>query len=234
MHGVPFTLKDCVEVAGLRATQGSKILADNISTGDSTVYKRLKGAGGILLGKTNLPEFALWWETNNLLFGATQNPWKLGYTPGGSSGGEGASLATGMSPLGVGTDLGGSIRQPSSFCGLAGLKPTLGRVPYTRVVPQTLFRAIHVGPMARNVQDVALALSIMAGPDGEDIYAPPVPRPRLHRPGWSFAQAADRVEPNGRDAGRRGSAEGSGKGGRRTLGAGDGGGSGGNTGAGDQ
>ena len=177
LHGVPFTLKDCVEVAGLPATQGSKILADNISTGDSTVYKRLKGAGGILLGKTNLPEFALWWETNNLLFGATQNPWKLGYTPGGSSGGEGASLATGMSPLGVGTDLGGSIRQPSSFCGLAGLKPTLGRVPYTRVVPQTLFRAIHVGPMARNVQDVALALSIMAGPDGEDIYAPPVPVP---------------------------------------------------------
>ena len=177
IHGVPFTLKDCVEVAGLRATQGSLILKDNISAQDSTVYKRLKGAGGILLGKTNLPEFALWWETNNRLFGATHNPWKIGYTPGGSSGGEGASLATGMSPLGVGTDLGGSIRQPSSFCGLAGLKPTLGRVPYTRVVPQTLFRAIHVGPMARNVQDVALGLSIMAGPDGEDIYAPPVPVP---------------------------------------------------------
>ena len=81
LHGVPFTLKDCVEVAGLRATQGSLILKDNISTQDSTVYSRLKGAGGILLGKTNLPEFALWWETNNLLFGATQNPWKLGYTP---------------------------------------------------------------------------------------------------------------------------------------------------------
>ena len=177
IHGVPFTLKDCVEVAGLVASQGSMILKDNISTQDSTVYSRLKGAGGILLGKTNLPEFALWWETNNLLFGATHNPWKIGYTPGGSSGGEGAALATGMSPLGVGTDLGGSIRQPSSFCGLAGLKPTLGRVPYTRVVPQTLFRAIHVGPMARNVQDVALELSIMAGPDGEDIYAPPVPVP---------------------------------------------------------
>ncbi len=177
IHGVPFTLKDCVEVAGMKATQGSKILADNISAKDSTVYERLRGAGGILLGKTNLPEFALWWETNNLLFGATHNPWKIGYTPGGSSGGEGAALATGMSPLGVGTDLGGSIRQPSSFCGLAGLKPTLGRVPYTRVVPQTLFRAIHVGPMARNVQDVALELGIMAGPDGEDIYAPPVPVP---------------------------------------------------------
>ena len=180
IHGVPFTLKDCVEVAGLRTTQGSKILAENVSAEDSTVYKRLKGAGGILLGKTNLPEFALWWETSNLLFGATHNPWKIGYTPGGSSGGEGAALATGMSPLGVGTDLGGSIRQPSSFCGLAGLKPTLGRVPYTRVVPQTLFRAIHVGPMARNVQDVALELGIMAGPDGEDIYAPPVLRAGLH------------------------------------------------------
>ena len=178
IHGVPFTLKDCVEVAGLRTTQGSKILADNISTEDSTVYRRLKGAGGILLGKTNLPEFALWWETNNLLFGATHNPWKIGYTPGGSSGGEGAALATGMSPLGVGTDLGGSIRQPSSFCGLAGLKPTLGRVPYTRVVPQTSIsghtRRAHGAEACKTWHSSS---SIMAGPDGEDIYAPPVPVP---------------------------------------------------------
>ena len=107
IHGVPFTLKDCVEVAGLRTTQGSKILADNISTEDSTVYRRLKGAGGILLGKTNLPEFALWWETNNLLFGATHNPWKIGYTPGGSSGGRGPRWQQGCRRWGWGRIWGG-------------------------------------------------------------------------------------------------------------------------------
>ena len=175
LHGVPYTLKDCVEVSGMRTTQGSRLFADFASRQDATVYKRLKGAGGILLGKTNLPEFALWWETDNLVFGPTHNPWNLERTTGGSSGGEAAAIATGLSPLGVGTDLGGSIRQPSSFCGLAGLKPTLGRVAFTGIQPQTLLRATHAGPIARTVQDVALGLSILAGPDGVDIYAPPVP-----------------------------------------------------------
>ncbi len=177
LHGVPYTLKDCVETAGLRITLGSRLFEDTTSQIDATVYTRLKQAGGILLGKTNMPEFALWWETDNLVFGRTHNPWDLNRTPGGSSGGEAAAIATGLSPLGVGTDLGGSIRQPASFCGIAGLKPTLGRVPYTGVQPQVLLRAMHVGPMARNVKDIALAMSVMAGPDGVDIYAPPVPVP---------------------------------------------------------
>ena len=175
LHGVPFTLKDCIETAGLRMTLGSRLLADNVSQQDAVVYTRLRRAGGILLGKTNMPEFALWWETGNLVFGLTRNPWNLDYTAGGSSGGEASAVAGGLSPLGLGTDLGGSIREPSSFCGLVGLKPTIGRVPYTGIQPQVLFRSIHVGPMARNVRDAALALSVLAGPDDQDPYAMPVP-----------------------------------------------------------
>ncbi|MEE9199404.1 MAG: amidase [Dehalococcoidia bacterium] len=177
LHGVPYTLKDCVEVAGLRTTQGSKLFEDYVSRKDATVYARLKNAGGILLGKTNLPEFALWWETDNLVFGRTCNPWDLERTPGGSSGGEAAAIASGLSPLGIGTDLGGSIREPAHLCGIVGLKPTLGRVACTGIQPQTLLRATHAGPLARTVQDIALGLSIIAGPDGLDIYAPPIPVP---------------------------------------------------------
>ncbi|MFQ5872412.1 MAG: amidase [Dehalococcoidia bacterium] len=177
LHGVPYTLKDCVETAGLRTTQGSKLFENYVSKSDATVYTRLRDAGGILLGKTNMPEFALWWETDNLVFGRTCNPWDVERTPGGSSGGEAAAIVSGLSPLGVGTDLGGSIREPAHFCGIFGLKPTLGRVPYTGIQPQTLLRAMHAGPLARSVQDIALGLSIMAGPDDLDIYAPPVPIP---------------------------------------------------------
>ena len=177
LHGVPYTLKDCIETAGLPRTLGSKLFQDYVSQEDATLYTRLQNAGGILLGKTNMPEFALWWQTDNLVFGQTRNPWNLGRTSGGSSGGEGAAIASGLSPLGVGTDLGGSIRMPASFCGIAGLKPTLGRVPYTGIQPQALLRAIHAGPMARTVQDIALGLSIMAGTDGRDTYSPPVPVP---------------------------------------------------------
>ena len=177
LHGVPYTLKDCVQVAGMRTTLGSRLFDEYVSDVDATLYTRLKNAGGILLGKTNMPEFALWWQTDNLLWGLTPNPWDPARTTGGSSGGEASALACGLSPLGVGTDLGGSIRQPASFCGLAGLKPTLGRVPYTHILPQAILRAIHVGPMARTVADVALELSITAGPDGLDTFAPPVPVP---------------------------------------------------------
>ena len=154
----------------------------------------VRNAGGIFLGKTNMPEFALWWQTDNLLWGQTPNPWNPELTSGGSSGGEASAIACGLSPLGVGTDVGGSIRQPAAFCGLAGLKPTLGRVPYTGILPQTLLRAIHVGPMARTVNDVALELSVAAGSDGLDLFAPPVSVPdylHLDQPltdlkvGWS-------------------------------------------------
>ena len=177
LHGVPYTLKELVETAGTRMTLGSRLFENYVSQVDATLYTRLKDAGGILLGKTNMPEFALWWETDNPVFGRTCNPWNLERIAGGSSGGEAAAIASGLSPLGVGTDVGGSIRAPANFCGIAGLKPTIGRVPFTGVQPQTLLRAMHAGPMARTVQDIALGLSIMAGTDGLDVYAPPVPVP---------------------------------------------------------
>ena len=176
-HGVPYTLKDCIETTGMRMSLGSKIYNDYISQQDAEVYTRLKNAGGILLGKTNMPEFALWWETDNEVFGLTRNPWNLERTPGGSSGGEVAAIAAGLSPFGLGTDLGGSIRAPASLCGVVGIKPTLGRIPYTGIQPQTLHRAIHVGPIARTVADVALGMSILAGADDVDLYTPPVPVP---------------------------------------------------------
>lgn len=177
LHGIPYTLKDCIETAGIRMSLGSKIYDGFVSQQDSEVYTRLRAAGGILLGKTNMPEFALWWETDNEVFGTTRNPWNLDRTAGGSSGGEVAAIAAGLSPFGLGTDLGGSIRAPASFCGVVGLKPTLGRVPYTGIQPQTLLRAIHVGPIARTVGDVALIMSVIAGADDVDLYCPPVPVP---------------------------------------------------------
>ena len=140
-HGVPYTLKDCIETTGMRMSLGSKIYNDYVSQQDAEVYTRLKNAGGILLGKTNMPEFALWWETDNEVFGLTRNPWNLDRTAGGSSGGEVAAIAAGLSPFGLGTDLGGSIRAPASLCGVVGIKPTLGRIPYTGIQPQTLYTA---------------------------------------------------------------------------------------------
>jgi aspartyl-tRNA(Asn)/glutamyl-tRNA(Gln) amidotransferase subunit A len=206
LHGVPYTLKDCIDTAGIRATRGSKLFEGFVPQADATVYTRLRQAGGILLGKTNMPEFALWWETDNLVFGRTNNPWNLSRTAGGSSGGEAAAIASGLSPLGVGTDLGGSIRAPAHFCGIVGLKPTIGRVPYTGIWPQALLRAMHPGPMARTVGDAALGLAILAGADGLDPYAPPVPVPNYSldgplpelRVGWTsekgFAPVSKEVQ----------------------------------------
>ena len=177
LHGVPYTLKDCIETAGMPMSLGSRIYDGYVSRQDAEVYTRLKAAGGILLGKTNMPEFALWWETDNEVFGLTRNPWDLGRTAGGSSGGEASAIAAGLSPFGLGTDLGGSIRAPASLCGVVGIKPTLGRIPYTGIQPQVLHRAIHVGPIARTIGDVALGMSVLAGPDDVDLYTPPVPVP---------------------------------------------------------
>ena len=177
LHGVPFTIKDCIDNKGVRTTRGSLLFADYYPRDDATVVKRLLGAGGIFLGKTNMPEFALWWETGNLVHGFTENPWMLGRTCGGSSGGEASAIAGGLSPLGVGSDVGGSIRWPAHATGIVGLKPTHGRVPLTGHFPETLLRYMHVGPMARTVRDVGLALSIMSGPDDSDPYALPVPIP---------------------------------------------------------
>ena len=177
LHGVPFTVKDCVDTAGVVTTRGSRLFEDHIPAADATVVTRLKDAGGIFIAKSNMPEFALWWETDNLVYGRTENPWMIGRTPGGSSGGEAASVASGMSPLGIGSDVGGSIREPANYCGIVGLKATHGRIPLTGHWPDTLLRFMHVGPIVRSVGDAALALGIMAGPDGADHYALPVPVP---------------------------------------------------------
>lgn len=177
LHGVPFTIKDTFDTAGLRTTRGSLLFADNVPERDATVVARLRVAGGILLGKTNTPEFALWWESGNRVFGTTSNPWDLSRTSGGSSGGEAAAIAAGLSPLGLGSDLGGSIRLPAAHCGCVGFKPTHGRVPLTGHFPETILRFMHVGPLARSARDAALALSLIAGPDGVDPYVVPVPPP---------------------------------------------------------
>ncbi len=177
LHGVPFTVKDCVDTAGVVTTRGSRLFENHVPDADATVVTRLKDAGGIFIAKSNMPEFALWWETDNLVYGRTENPWMIGRTPGGSSGGEAAAVASGMSPLGIGSDVGGSIREPANYCGIVGLKATHGRIPLTGHWPDTLLRFMHVGPIVRSVGDAALALGLMAGPDGVDHYALPVPVP---------------------------------------------------------
>ena len=179
LHGVPITIKDCFDTAGVRTTRGSAIFADHTPRADATAVTRLKRAGAIVLGKTNLPEFALWWESDNLVFGRTRNPWNADRIAGGSTGGEAAALAAGLTALGLGSDVGGSIRHPAHCCGVVGLKPTHGRVPLTGHWPATLLRMMHVGPLARSVRDLALGLRVLSGPDGHDPYAVPVPLPTL-------------------------------------------------------
>jgi len=175
LHGVPFTVKDTFDTFGIRTTRGSRLFAGYVPERDATVVSRAKAAGAVLLGKTNTPEFALWWETANLVFGRTSNPHDRRRSSGGSSGGEAVAVATGMSSLGLGSDLGGSIRLPAHHCGIVGLKPTHGRVPLTGHFPETLFRFTHAGPLVRSVRDVALALAVLEGPDGADWYAMPLP-----------------------------------------------------------
>ena len=179
LHGVPFTVKDCFDTQGLRTTRGSRLFQEHVPDADAAVVARLQDAGGILVGKTNTPEFAMWWETDNLVFGRTENPWKKGRTPGGSSGGEAAAVAAGLSPMGLGSDLGGSIRLPAAFCGLVGLKATHGRIPLTGHWPDVSARYFHAGPLARSVRDIALLLSVLAGPDDMDPYALPFASPHL-------------------------------------------------------
>ncbi len=169
--GVPFTVKDCLDTEGVPTQRGSRLFAGRIATEDATAVQRFRRAGAILLGKTNLPEFTLWWETDNALTGRTNNPWDLTRTPGGSSGGEAAAIAAGMSPIGIGTDVGISVRGPASLTGIVALKPTHGRVPLTGNYPPSPNRMWHVGPMARSVADVALGYELLKGPDGKDGYA---------------------------------------------------------------
>jgi amidase len=180
LHGVPYTLKDAHATAGVRTTTGFPPLADYVPKEDGTVAARLKAAGGILIGKTNVPVMLADFQTGNPIFGRTNNPWDTARTPGGSSGGAAAALASGMTPFEIGTDLSASIRLPAHFCGVFGLKPTERRVPLTGLIPglpgpRPLRIMSSIGPMARSVEDLALLYAIIAGPDGRDTEVPPVP-----------------------------------------------------------
>jgi aspartyl-tRNA(Asn)/glutamyl-tRNA(Gln) amidotransferase subunit A len=171
LHGVPFSIKDALDTAGVLTQRGSKLFAGNIPDKDATAVARFRAAGGIPLMKTNLPEFSAWTESDNRVTGRTNNPWNLERTPGGSSGGESAALAAGMSPIGIGSDVMISVRGPAAFTGVAALKATHGRIPYTGHYPRVTSHWWHVGPMARTIRDVALGYSILKGPDGIDGYA---------------------------------------------------------------
>ncbi|MFF2996464.1 amidase [Streptomyces sp. NPDC057950] len=171
LHGVPFTVKDSFDTAGVLTQRGSPIFAGRIPAKDATAVARVKRAGGVLLAKTNLPEFSYWIETDNLLTGRTNNPWDLNRSSGGSSGGESAAIAAGMSPLGLASDLSISVRGPAADTGVVSFKPTHGRIPMTGIWPREPRRNWHVGPMARSVRDLALAYSLVAGPDGADGFA---------------------------------------------------------------
>lgn len=178
LHGVPVTIKDAFETAGIISTAGTKGRASFMPTADDTAVARLRRNGAIILGKTNVPELSLAFESDNLIYGRTNNPYDLLRTPGGSSGGEAAIIAAGGSPLGLGTDLAGSIRLPSHFCGIAGLKPTTGRVPRTGHFPPRgglTTELSQAGPMARRVEDLALMLPLICGTDWRDPTVVPMP-----------------------------------------------------------
>ncbi|MGH8902469.1 MAG: amidase [Egibacteraceae bacterium] len=184
LHGVPITVKENIDLAGSATTQGVVALAEQVPARDAPHIAQLKAAGAIPIGRTNLPDFGMRWHTDNALYGATHNPWDATRSPGGSSGGEAAALATGMTPLGMGNDLGGSLRLPAQACGITALRPTLGRVPWATSVgrpdlPITIQMFGVQGPMARHVSDLRLALEAMSGADPRDPWWTPAP---LHGP----------------------------------------------------
>ncbi len=184
LHGVPFTAKDVYNTKGIVTTLGTLGLRDHVPDHDATIIQRLKDAGAVLLGKTNVPELCTAAETENLVYGMTNNPYDLTRTPGGSSGGEGAIIASGASPFGVGSDLAGSLRIPAHYCGIATIRPTIGRVACSRDLKGTNSVGIRIGPeamlavdgpMARYVDDLEAVLNVIAGPDGVDPHAQEVP-----------------------------------------------------------
>jgi Asp-tRNA(Asn)/Glu-tRNA(Gln) amidotransferase A subunit family amidase len=177
LHGVPVSIKASVDVAGHRCEAGTRLRAGYVAAQDAPLVSRLRAAGAIILGVTNTPELLMAWETDNLLYGRTNNPWDPARTAGGSSGGEAAAIAAGLSAGGVGSDGGGSIREPAHFCGICGLKPTPGRIPSTGHFPKSggPFALLGVvGPMARTVADLKLLFTAMAGPDDGDPCSAPV------------------------------------------------------------
>ena len=178
LHGVPISIKSSIDVKGMRCEAGTKLRAGYVAETDAPLVQRLRAAGAIILGVTNTPELLMAWETDNLLYGRTNNPWDLTRTAGGSSGGEAAAIAAGCSAGGVGSDGGGSVRVPAHFCGVCGLKPTQGRIPATGHFPQSVgpFALLGVvGPMARTVADLKLLFEVMQGPDFGDPSAARVP-----------------------------------------------------------
>jgi aspartyl-tRNA(Asn)/glutamyl-tRNA(Gln) amidotransferase subunit A len=168
LDGVPFSVKDNIAVAGLPCAWGSPLFRDHVPARDELPVARLRAAGLVLLGKTNVPEFTLQGYTDNTLHGPTRNPWNPALTPGGSSGGAVAAVAAGLGPLALGTDGGGSIRRPASHTGLLGLKPTPGRVPRCDGLPAILLDLEQIGPIARTAGDLAALLALLAPPDPRD------------------------------------------------------------------
>jgi Asp-tRNA(Asn)/Glu-tRNA(Gln) amidotransferase A subunit family amidase len=178
LHGIPVSIKSSMEVEGMRCESGTRLRAGFVATQDAPLVSRLRKAGAIILGTTNTPELLMAWETDNLLYGRTNNPWDLSRTPGGSSGGEAAAIAAGCSAGGVGSDGGGSIRVPAHFSGICGLKPTPGRIPATGHFPTSVgpFALLGVvGPMARTAADLKVLFEVMQGPDHGDPSSVPVP-----------------------------------------------------------
>lgn len=174
LHGVPIAIKDFTPTRGKTTTMGSKVYADWVPDEDAQIVKDLTGAGAIMVGKTTTPEFAHAGFTHSPLWGVTRNPWNTDHTPGGSSGGSGAAVSSGCVPLAEGSDMGGSVRIPASFCGTVGLKPSLGRIPMT-VLPTVFDNISHFGPLARTIDDAALFLAAAQGPFERDIMSNATP-----------------------------------------------------------
>jgi aspartyl-tRNA(Asn)/glutamyl-tRNA(Gln) amidotransferase subunit A len=176
LHGVPIALKDNVDTAGIRTTAASALFADRVPTEDAEIVKKLLAAGAVILGKTNMDEFAAGGTTTSTYYGPAHNPWRVDRSSGGSSGGSGVAVAAELCFGAIGTDTGGSIRIPASWCGIVGLKPTYGRVSNRGVIPYIASRD-HVGPMARSVEDTALLLQAIAGYDAGDLTSEDQPVP---------------------------------------------------------
>ena len=185
LHGVPITVKDNLEVNGVRATASHLAFKDNIAHKDAVVVARLREAGAIFVGKTNLPDMAMDFQTNSPIFGRANNPWDLERTTGGSTGGGAAAVASGISCLEVGNDLLGSIRIPAHFCGVCGFVPSTFAIPRTGVIPETptggsLSQLLRIGVLARDVGDIIRVFPLLVGPDGEDACALPI--------AWEYGQ----------------------------------------------
>jgi amidase len=201
LHGVPMTVKENIDIAGYPTTQGVPALADAIPPADSPTVERIKAAGAIVIGRTNLPDLGLRIHTDSTLYGRTKNPWKSDRTAGGSSGGEGAALASGMSPLGLGNDIGGSLRNPAHCCGIASIKPTQGVVPdasYFPIEDAVLSSQLMLiqGVMARTIADVRLGLGVVAGQHSRDPVSVPAVLTDL-KPGEKVRVAVMPTPPGG-------------------------------------